>query len=310
MEAQLKKIFFDVIFRPVLDLLLPHNAQVKAAAKEFKNAGDAAVVAALRGGKIQYTAGTFSGDFTAATTKELKKMGAKWNKQTKTFFLAPNLIPTDVAAMATEYADAAKKLHDELYKRLSEIEINLEALVDARPVDATPTVEAVQKGFQKSAGDAFSDLTDEGKDRLSQEYTENIKPYIKKFSKETVLELRKMVSDNAQQGYRFDKLVDRIQGRYDVSQTKAKFLAQQETGLLAAKHRRVRFEDVGITRYIWRTSGKPSVRDDHRALNGREFLYSDPPVVDRATGRRGNPGEDFGCQCVDEPIMPEVAVPA
>lgn len=312
MEEQLNRLFFDIIFKPILDLLLPHNAQIKAAAKEIKNAREV-VVAALRSGKLQYSNGVFSGEFNAVLSRELKKIGAEWNKTTKTFKLAPNMLPPDVAAMAQEYNETAEALHRELDKRLAEIEAGLKGTVASHPVDATDTVVRVQAGFEKSAGkeaDAFSDLTPEGKERLAKAYTENISPYIEKFSAETILDLRKMVADNAKHGYRFDKLVDRIQNRYDVSKSKAKFLARNETAMLVAKHRQVRFGDVGITRYIWRTSGKPNVRDDHKKLNGREFLYSDPPVVDQATGRKANPGEDYNCQCRDEPILPEVEVMA
>lgn len=308
-ESQLKGFFFEQIFYPLLVLLKPHNAQVKKAAKEFKNAGNAGVVAALKAGKIQYTSGVFSGDFSSATSKELRKMGASWNKQTKTFALPANQLPPDVAAMAAEYANAAKAMHDELDKRLKEIGDQLAGIVEDAQFDAMVTVGNVQKGFKKSAGDvlgANADLDEAGIEKLSKQYTENLKPYVKKFSDEMVAELREMVAANAEKGYRFDRLISRIQGRFDVSQTKAEFLAQQETAMLVSRHRRIRFEDVGVTRYVWRTSGKTSVRDDHKKLNGREFLYSDPPIVDSATGRRGNPGEDFGCQCVDDPVLPRV----
>lgn len=313
MEDQLKKIFFDLIFRPVLDLLLPYNAQMKSAAKELRNASDRAVLAALRSGKVQYTSGTFSGDFNASISKELKRMGAKWNKTTKTFSLPPNKLPESVAALAQEYNDTAKKVHKELEKRLAEVQKQLETMGDIDLVDADETVDRVQKGFEKSAGSALgteADLSEAGRKKLSEEYTENLSPYIKKFAGETISELRQMVADNAQQGYRFDKLVTRIQGRYEVSQTKAKFLAKQETSILVSKHRQVRFEEVGVTRYIWRTSHDSRVRDRHKELDGREFLYSQPPVTDPATGTRNNPGQDFGCRCVDFPLLPGVKVEA
>lgn len=316
MESQLKKIFFDIIFRPILDLLLPYNAQVRAAKKEFKNAADALIIQALKAGKIQYTKGTFSGDFNAAISKQLKGIGAKWNKVSKTFSLNESKLPPGVAAMANEYNTATRDLHNELEKRLAEIQANLEAAVNDHPVDADKTVRNVEMGFKQTAGAAMedlgadSDLSSAGKERISEEYTEDLKPYIKKFSEEMISEIRQTVSDNASQGYRFDKLITRIQNRYDVSLNKAKFLARQETGLLVSKHRQVRFEEVGITRYIWRTSGKPTVRDDHKALNGREFLYSEPPIVDKHTGRRANPGQDFNCECIDEPVIPFAGVKA
>lgn len=313
METQLKKLFFDLIFRPVLDVILPYNAQVKAAVKEFKNASDKAVVSALRSGRIQYIEGVFSGDFNSSITKELKSMGAKWNKQNKTFMMLPSNLPPSVSAMANEYNGMIKKVYAELQKRLDEQQIKMEGLVDDNPVHAKSTVNKVQIGFKKSAGQALgadSDLSERGKDRLAEEYSENLKPYIQKFSDEMVSDLRGIVADSAQNGYRFDRLIERIQNRYDVSQTKAAFLARQETSILVSKHRQIRFEDVGVTRYIWRTSHDSRVRHSHDELNGREFLYSQPPITDQATGARNNPGQDYNCRCVDEPVLPGVGATA
>lgn len=309
MEEQLRELFYELVFSPILEILNPHNAQVRAAAKELKNAATSTVVAALRAGKIQYDDGVFSGDFNARISKELSGMGAKWNKQSKVFSLAANLLPPDVASMATEYNETAKLMHRRLDERLAEMEAGLSGRVAAADIDAEMTVGKVQKGFEKSAGKvlgADADLDEAGKARLSAEYTESIKPYVQKFSEDMIAELRRAVADNASEGYRFDRLIDRIEGRYDVTQTKAAFLARQETALLVSKHRQVRFEDAGVTRYIWRTAGDSRVRKDHDHLDGREFLYSQPPIIDRATGQRGNPGQGFNCRCVDEPVLPEV----
>lgn len=51
--------------------------------------------------------------------------------------------------------------------------------------------------------------------------------------------------------------------------------------------------DAGVTEYVWRTVGDGRVRESHRHLNGKQFKYSDSPVVDTKTGRRANPGEDY-----------------
>lgn len=310
MKDQLKKVFFDLIYKPMLDLLLPYSAQVKIAAKEIKNAATSAIVAAIKSGKIQLTDGTFSGDFNATLSKELRKMGATWNKVTKTFHLAPNKVPPDVAAMAFEYNQTAELLHKELDKRLAEIEAGLKSGTVDIPLDATDTVERVQAGFKKATvevlGDANSDLSDEGKKRLSKEYEDNLRPYVSDFSQDQIAQLRELIAENARHNYRFDRLTDIIQNKFGVSHTKAEFLARQETSMLVSKHRQVRFEDVGVTRYIWRSTHDSRVRDRHKSLDGREFSYANPPVVDVATNRRANPGQDFNCRCVDEPILPSV----
>ena len=74
---------------------------------------------------------------------------------------------------------------------------------------------------------------------------------------------------------------------------------------MVSKYRQIRYEEVGIDNYIWSTSHDSRVRHDHRELQGKVFSFSNPPITDKATGARNNPGEDFGCRCVAIPVMPE-----
>lgn len=306
-EKQLKDLFYEVIFKPIVDLLSPHNAQVRAAKRELRNARTGAVSAALLSGKIQYYDDTFSGDFSAAISRELRSYGAKYNKRDRTYSVLPQMLPVDVLEAAKEYDAAAKRLHDELERRLKEVQITLGKSIGARPVDAKKVVEMSDKKFQAIYGDALGtgDLAEHSKAALAREYEDSITPYIKDFSDEMISELRGIVAENARAGYRFDHLVAKIQNRYDVSQNKAEFLARQETSLFTSKVREVRFGEVGVEEYIWRTAGDSEVREDHKKLNGKKFRFDEPPVVD-ATGRRANPGEDFNCRCVSEPVIPGV----
>lgn len=312
-EKQLKELFYQLIFKPIVDLLAPQNAQVKAAAKELKNsvllnAKFDPIVTGINSGKIQYVDGTFSGDFNAAISRALKSYGAQWNRQTKTFAIQPEQLPAQVTDAVAGYAETAKQLHDALEARLKTIEMELTYKIQQNPIDAQKMIEKMDKKFQKQYGDALGvgDLSEEAKNKLARMYADSLKPYIKKFGSEEINDIRALVKANAETGYRFDSLVKRIENRYDVSKTKASFLARQETALYTSAARRQRFGDVGITSYIWRTAGDAEVRADHRKLNGRVFEYSRPPVVDEATGRRDNPGQDFNCRCVDEPVLPSV----
>jgi SPP1 gp7 family putative phage head morphogenesis protein len=307
-RRQLEKIFYAIIFKPLVDLLSPHNKQVRTAASELKNAIEDPIVTGIRSGQIQYSNGVFSGQFNSRISRALKSIGAKFSKTTKVFTLAPDLVPPAVRAAAHSYEQTARKLHDSAMKALDGVEGDLERLVDVHVVDAGTMVSNVQKGFAKSVGDALGnkELSDESRARLKKEYTDSLKPWIKKFSAETIGELREQIEANALTGYRFDHLVNRVQSRYDVSRSKAEFLARQETALYVSRHREVRFAESGITQYVWRTAGGPRVREDHRKLEGRVFSYAHPPVVDEATNRRANPGGDFNCRCVDEPVLPPI----
>lgn len=307
-QRQLEALFYKIIFKPMVDLLSPHNAQVKAAKGELRNAKSDPLVAGINSGKIQYVVDTFSGDFNASISKALRSYGAQFNKRTGTFTILPEMLPIEVLEAAKAYSEAAERLHDDLLSVLDGIQRGLEKSVQDNKIDATVTIGKMNKKFDAAYGDALGteDLSAESKKHLDKVYVDSLDPYIKNFSDDMVKELRDMVAANAKTGYRFDSLIDRIQNRYSVSKSKAEFLAQQETSLFVSKHREQRFADVGIKKYIWRTAGDADVRKDHGKLNGRTFEYANPPVVDVATGRRANPGEDFRCRCIADPVLPEV----
>lgn len=70
-----------------------------------------------------------------------------------------------------------------------------------------------------------------------------------------------------------------------------------------AEHTRKLHESQGVTEYVWSTSDDERTRPDHKALDGKRFAYADPPVSNKTTGTRANPGEDYGCRCVAIPVI-------
>lgn len=86
----------------------------------------------------------------------------------------------------------------------------------------------------------------------------------------------------------------------DVSRSRARFWASDQTLKLAASVTRAKHESLGIVEYDWRTSGDGTVRPTHAALDGTRHRYDDPP--DTGTGRH-NPGEDYWCRCHADPVL-------
>lgn len=60
---------------------------------------------------------------------------------------------------------------------------------------------------------------------------------------------------------------------------------------------RLRQEDLGIERYIWRSQDDAKVRDSHAEHDDQVFRWDDPPAG-------GHPGEAHNCRCYAEPIAP------
>lgn len=304
-EAQLKAVFYDLTFKPLVEILRKATPQTT----ELTNAGGnlLSLVAAIRTGRVQYSQGVFSGDFNVAIAKDLKTIGASFDLRSRVWRLTVGDVPDFVRAEAARYQSTAKATGDEIKRALDDIQINLERNVAEVDIDAEATIRAIEKGWKKAAKalQVQPTLTPEARQRLAEDYNKNLKLYIKDFSQQSVKNLRGAVEDNALDGYRFDKLIEDIRHRYGVTANKARFLARQETGLFMAKYRKERFSQAGVRRYRWSTAHDERVRDSHKHLNGRVFAYSDPPITDRASGAKNNPGEDFNCRCVDIPILEE-----
>lgn len=314
MALAIYKVFSSVLFKPLLLAAADYNAQLKKndfkKKMEFRNSGDTALMVALRTGMVQYKDGIFSGAFSRDISAGLRRIGARFDKRTGTYRIKDSEVPSGVRSEAMTYEVNAKGIHETIVRKLNEIQTNLEPTFEAFEFGAEPTIAAIEAGWKKTAEalEVMPELTEANRKILAEEYSENMKLYVKKFTEEAIHSLREQTEDNARAGYRFDRLATIIQDQNKVSATKAEFLARQETSIFMAKFHERQAAEAGITRYIWRTSRDQRVRDSHRHLEGKVFFYSDPPIVDMATGRRAGPGQDYGCRCVDEPVLDPVAV--
>lgn len=315
-QEQLEALFYRLVFKPMVDLMAPHNAQVRAARAELRNAvgplsnaGFSPIVAGINSGRIQYVDDTFSGEFSAAISRALRSYGARFDKRTSTFVVLPQYLPVEVLEAAKAYSDLAKQLHEKLMSTLNGIEGDLKSGRVRDSVNGLALVSKANKRFDEDYGDALGtrDLSEGAKMALAKAYEQSLRPYIEEFTGKMIGELRGIVAGNARAGYRFDNLVDRIENRYSVSRSKAEFLARNETSNFMSKVREARFGDAGVTEYVWDTAGDTEVREGHRELNGRTFTFAGKaPARYMSSGKPCNPGEDFNCRCVANPVMPGV----
>lgn len=95
-----------------------------------------------------------------------------------------------------------------------------------------------------------------------------------------------------------------------MSDTKARFIARDQTASIVGALSESRSKEVGIKSYNWRNSqdrrvvGNPSGlyprgnrrHMDHWHREGKEFAYDKPP-------KDGNPGRAINCRCYDEPVI-------
>lgn len=108
--------------------------------------------------------------------------------------------------------------------------------------------------------------------------------------------IEKTVWDNMVDGVRFEDLAAKIQGIADVTESRAKLIARDQTSKMNGAFNEARQTSVGIDKYIWSTSGDERVREEHAANDGKIFDWNDPPAT-------GHPGEDIQCRCVALPYV-------
>ncbi len=80
---------------------------------------------------------------------------------------------------------------------------------------------------------------------------------------------------------------------------KAVFWASDQATSSLGQLAKVQQEEVGIKGYIWRTARDSKVRDSHRELEGKYFLWSKGAQM--PDGRWVHPGGDYNCRCVAVP---------
>jgi len=299
-EAALVNLMREEIYLPILKSL-KSNATLKNSIEDL--------ISAIDSGRITFHRGEFRGRFSSRVSKELKARGAIWKNGAWKINLhkLPITVRSAIQTSEIEFKRAIGRIDEMLAKKLPEEiadKINLEKIYDS-------TLWKAEKDFKISVKGVIvpPDLTKEQRKAISEEYTHDMQRYIKEWSEKEIVRLRKEVQEQIfVQGNRRESIEALVKTRYDVSKSKAKFLARQETSLLMAKFHETRYKSAGIEEYKWvavpGTKLHPT-RPAHKALDGKTFRWDDPPIT-TAPGepiRRNNPGQDYNCRCSARPIV-------
>lgn len=306
-EAKIKEVFRKQIYLPMLRELAGKSTTLKNTAFDLAEA--------IKRGRVQFSRGTFSGRFNALISKELKELGAEWDRKTSTFKLPLSSLPmqvrTAISASEVRFQEKLSSIDRTLAKILPEEiadKIKVSASFDA-------AIWKVERNFQDTIKNLTiaPELSPEQRKRIADEWQTNMDLWIKDFTKKEILELRGNMQKSVFTGNRYESAIATIQKSYDVSARKAKFLARQETNLLMTKYKQTRYEAAGVYEYKWNcvagTKTHP-VRPRHKALAdaskaGKIFRWDDPPVSSEPgePERRNNPGQDYNCRCSARPVV-------
>jgi SPP1 gp7 family putative phage head morphogenesis protein len=298
-EADILSFFFDVLFAPIIKEMKKTQESI------FTNAGSSAIDSGIRTGKIQFSDGVFKGDFNAAMSKEFRSLGIKFDKRIKGYRKELNNLPTSTQVAIAQTTSKYEQLAANMIGAIDNINYDEElgGLSFTKTFDKI--VDDIDDGFIKTVTKKIGvkvDITEAQKKAITEGFSNNLKLFIKDFADEQILLLREDVEKAVFAGIRAESLQKVIRDRFEVSESKAKFLAKQEINLLTSKYKQAKYKDAGIKKYKWSISNVRT-RPDHKALDGKIFSYDDPPITNRATGAKNNPSEDYGCNCVAIPII-------
>lgn len=123
-------------------------------------------------------------------------------------------------------------------------------------------------------------------------------------------EVERLVISSVRDGTRPEELAVALEDRFDVSESRARLIATDQTLKFFGELNQVRQQALGMDSYIWRTSkdervrgrpdGKyPKARYSHWAREGKRFRWSEPP-------EDGAPGQAIQCRCYAEPLVDEL----
>lgn len=302
-EMRIKRIFREELFLPVITVL-------SDGVKTFKNAKGASkgLKEAIERGRVTYKDGVFAGRFDAETSAQLRALGAKWDRNRGVFRIAalPPETKALVNASRAKFIERLKRVEEKLRQKLPE-EI-------ADKVHVQDLFSSTLWKIDRELGKTLASITvppqlsPEAREKIAAEWQNNMDLWIKDFAAEQITELRSVVQHAVASGQRYDQLVKTIQESYDVTASKAKFLARQETNLLVTKFKETRYLDAGVTEYKWACvagSKNHPVRPSHKILEGKVFSWEDPPITtpQGEPQRRNNPGQDYNCRCFAIPVV-------
>lgn len=305
---------YEAIEKAILELFrkeiyIPLLKEIGAPANRLQNSTDD-LLEAIRSGKIVFDRGYFRGRFNATISRELKKIGAVWDRRQGSFKIPLGSLSVEVRTAVVTAAHNLEKTYSRVDERIRQIlpekiadKLKIEKLFDTTLFKIDRAVGKSLKGITITP-----ELTREQRAKIADEYTKNMQLYIKDWTEKEIVKLRKQIEKSAVSGKRYETLIKDIQTSYGVSQNKAKFLARQETSLLMTKFKETRYTDAGVKEYIWGCvagSKHHPVRPWHKSLEGKIFQWNNPPVTTKPGEpvRKNNPGQDFNCRCFARPVV-------
>lgn len=305
-EENINNIFFEVLWKPLLEVLEKYDYKQKLS--NSTTVGVLEIVDAMKTRQIEMRRNevscTFVGTFDSKLTKAFKKLGATWNKKEKSYNISYDDLPQEINAAQGQITVEENRMMKDMIDSMPQLDDVKQLVEDNKKYLLDNMGRAIEdyEGDWKKASRKLAvqpDFTPEQRKAIAEAYTNNLNLYVTDFSASQIKEMRFIMEEGISNGNRASSMVNELQGRYSISQNKAKFLAKQETRLLSTQYLHQRATVCGVKKFRWSTAHDSRVRDLHKHLDRKIFTMDNLPVIyeGKSGEERGMPGQTFGCRC-------------
>ncbi|CAK9250652.1 unnamed protein product [Sphagnum jensenii] len=172
-ESAIRKLFREEIYLPIIKLLGVDKRVIINASNDL--------LEGIRTGRIQFYRGSFSGRFTAGISKELRALGAKWERTTGTFKLPQSSLSFEVRSAISASQSTFQQRLDAIDRKLAQIVP--EEIADRMSLTKhfDTTLWKVDRDIRKAVSKITvqAQLSEEQREKLAAEWNDNIKLEIK-----------------------------------------------------------------------------------------------------------------------------------
>ena len=155
-----------------------------------------------------------------------------------------------------------------------------------------------------------------GISREELEATEGLTFQINAYKAETQQWVKKMRDDTLQQwtsntlrqmaeGKGLPEILKQFDGMVEQRRGHAKMVARTQISTFNSLTSKIRAQNLGITKAIWKTAADERVRTCHQARDGKEYILSEG-LYSSCDGKTLQAGTDYNCRCTAIMVIPEM----
>jgi SPP1 gp7 family putative phage head morphogenesis protein len=122
---------------------------------------------------------------------------------------------------------------------------------------------------------------------------------VKSIESMSLTQVEGIVQRGVRAGTRAELISQQIEEQLGVAGRRADIIARDQVGKFNGQLTELRQTELGIERFIWRTSNDEKVRPEHAELEGEVFEWRNLPS-------EGMPGEQVMCRCFAEPVLDDI----